>query len=60
MILMLTLLVFSASVTGVLVFGYAGYLAINNQIKDAWRVFAYTLLYLAGLLALIIAAAALF
>jgi len=43
--LMLLLLVFSAAVTGLLVFGYPCYLAINNKIKDALTLLAFTLLY---------------
>jgi hypothetical protein len=44
-VLMLILLVFSAAVTGSIVFGYSAYLALNKQIKEALNVLAYTLLY---------------
>ena len=43
--LMLTLFVFSAAVTGLIVFGYPAYLALNRKIKEAISVLAYTLLY---------------
>ena len=43
--LMLLLFVFSAAVTGSIVFGYPVYLALNQHIKEALFVFAYTLLY---------------
>ncbi|MFH1522704.1 MAG: hypothetical protein ABIE43_02685 [Patescibacteria group bacterium] len=44
-IAILSSLVFSATVTGLLVFGYPAYLALNNKIKEALLVLAYTLLY---------------
>jgi len=44
--LMLALLVFSAAVTGSLVFGYPSYLAlVKNRIKEALTILTYTLLY---------------
>ena len=44
--LMLILLVFSASVTGSLVFGYPAYLAIvKNKIKEGLTVLTYTLIF---------------
>lgn len=51
--LMLALLVFSAAVTGSIVFGYPAYLALKGKIKDALTLLAYTLLYCLGLLILI-------
>ena len=39
----LLLFVFSAAVTGAIVFGYPVYLALNRQIKEALYIFAYTL-----------------
>lgn len=42
---MLLLLVFSAAVTGGLVFGYPVYLAMNKEIKKALQVLAYTLFF---------------
>jgi len=44
--LMLALFVFSAAITGSLVFGYPAYLAlVKNRIKDALTILVYTLLY---------------
>ena len=43
--LMLFLLVFSAAVTGFLVFGYPAYLALHNRIKQALTVLGYTFLF---------------
>jgi len=43
--LMLVLLVFSAAVTGSIVFGYPAYLAWNRKVKEALSVLAYTLTY---------------
>ena len=44
--LMLLLLVFSAAITGSLVFGYPVYLAVvKNKIKEALEILAFTLLY---------------
>ena len=42
---MLLFLVFSASVTGALVFAYPVYLAMNKEIKKALHVLLYTLLF---------------
>ena len=48
---MLCLLVFSAAVTGSIVFGYPAYLAlVKNKIKDALEILAFTLLYLLGII----------
>lgn len=44
-VLMLTLLVFSAAITGLIVFGYPTYLAINKEIKKALQTLLYTLLF---------------
>lgn len=43
-ILMLLLLVFSAAVTGLLVFGYPVYLTLNKKVKEALAVLGYTFL----------------
>lgn len=44
--LILILFVFSAAVTGTLVFGFPAYLAvIKNKIKEAMAILAFTLLY---------------
>jgi len=43
---MLTLLVFSAAITGTLVFGYPVYLVlVKNKIKEALTILAFTLLF---------------
>ena len=45
-VLILVLLVFSAAVTGSIVFGYPAYLFLKNkQTKQALLILAYTLLY---------------
>lgn len=44
-LLILVLLVFSAAVSGSIVFGYPAYLALNKKIKEALSILAYTLLY---------------
>jgi len=44
-IYVLTLLVFSAAVTGALVFGYPVHLALNKKMKEALSVFGFTLLF---------------
>jgi len=51
--LLLILLVFSAAVTGSIVFGYSIYLALNKNIKDSLLLFVYTLLYCLGFFAII-------
>ena len=49
--LMLTLLVFSASITGSLMFGYPIYLAlVKNKIKEALTILAYSLLFTLALI----------
>ena len=51
----LLLFVFSAAVTGSIVFAYPVYLALNQQIKEALSIFAYTILFcLAIIIAVII------
>ncbi len=52
--LWLSLLVFSAAVSGSIVFGYPAYLALNQNIKDALNLIVYTLLYILGLIGIII------
>lgn len=44
--LMLVLLVFSAAVTGLLVFAYPAYLVLNKKIKEALQVLSFTLLFI--------------
>ena len=51
-ILMLFLLVFSAAITGSLIFGYSAFLALNNRIKEALSLLAHTFLF--GFISLII------
>lgn len=53
-VLILTFFVFSAAVTGSLVFGYSAYLVLNQKIKEALTIFAYTLLYCLAILAVIV------
>ena len=43
--LMLFLLVFSAAVTGLLIFGYPAYLVLHGKIKQALKVLGYTFLF---------------
>src|SRR3972149_5419405 len=44
--LILALLVFSAAITGSLVFGYGAYLTlVKNQIREAFTILLYTLLF---------------
>lgn len=49
----LSLLVFSAAVTGSIVFAYPAYLGLNKRIKEALSVLGFTLLYLLGIIAVI-------
>jgi len=44
--LMLVLLVFSAAVTGSLVFAYPAYLSLNKKIKESLQVLGFTLLFI--------------
>ena len=53
-VLVLILLVFSAAITGMIVFGYPAYLALNKRIKEALFVFFYTLLYFLGIIGIMI------
>lgn len=53
-VLILTLLVFSAAITGAIVFGYPAYLVLNRKVKQGLSVFAYTLLYCSGAIAIIL------
>jgi uncharacterized membrane protein YbhN (UPF0104 family) len=53
-VVILTLLVFSAAVTGSIVFGYPAYLVLNKKIKEALSVLAFTLLYCLGIVILIL------
>ncbi len=49
--LILLLLVFSAAITGTLVFGFPAYLAVvKNKIKEAITTLAFTLLYILGII----------
>ena len=53
-VVILALLVFSAAVTGSIVFGYPAYLVLNKKIKQALSVLAFTLLYCLGIVIVII------
>ncbi len=44
-IMILLLLVFSAGITGTLVFGYFAFLMINKEIKRALNILGFTFLY---------------
>jgi len=46
--LMLVIFVFSAAITGSIVFGYPAYLVLNRRVKEALFVLAYTLIYLSA------------
>lgn len=43
--LILVLLVFSAALTGLMVFGYPAYLAMQKRIREALQILGYTFLY---------------
>jgi len=45
MMLMLFLLVFSAAMCGIIVFGYPAYLGMHNRVKEALSVLGYTFMY---------------
>ncbi|KKR54369.1 MAG: hypothetical protein UT91_C0017G0003 [Parcubacteria group bacterium GW2011_GWA2_40_23] len=48
-LIMLTLLVFSASVMGIIIFGYAVVLALDNKLKTAGKVLLWTLVFLVAI-----------
>lgn len=52
--LMLVIFVFSAAITGSLVFGYPALLALNKKVKEAIYVLAYTFLYFVIIILLVI------
>ena len=52
-VLSLIVLVFSAAVTGSLIFGRAAYLALNRRIKEGLSVLGFTLLYCFGIIIII-------
>ena len=52
-LLMLFLLVFSAAISGLLVFGYPAYLMLHKDTKRALTILAYTFLYCLIILILI-------
>ncbi|MBU0646576.1 hypothetical protein KJ611_03875 [Patescibacteria group bacterium] len=56
--IMLSLLVFSAAATGSMVFGYPAFLAANQKVKEAFSVFAYTLVFLLAAMGIILVIAA--
>lgn len=45
---MLSVLVFSVAVSGLIVFGYPAYLALNKRFKEGLTIVAFTLLYALG------------
>lgn len=51
---MLFLLVFSAAITGLLVFGYPVYLGLNKEIKRALLILGYTFLYSVAIILIIL------
>jgi len=53
-ILMLIILVFSAAVSALIVFGRPVYLAINKRIKEAIHILAFTFLYLLAIIGIVI------
>lgn len=53
-LLILVLLVFSAAVSGSIVFGYPAYLALNKKIREALSILAFTLLYCLGIIIIIL------
>jgi len=53
-ILMLIVLVFSAAISALIVFGRPIYLAINKKIKDAMHILAFTFLYLIAIIMIIV------
>jgi len=52
-VFVLTLLVFSAAISGSLIFGYPVYLAIQKDFRQALQVLGYTFLFLLLLLILV-------
>ena len=51
--LMLILLVFSAGVTGSIVFGYPIYLAMHKKVKEALYLLGYTSIYFVVIIAIV-------
>lgn len=51
--MVLTLLVFSAAVSGTLVFGYPAYLLVNKETKRALMILGFTFLFLISFLILV-------
>jgi uncharacterized membrane protein YbhN (UPF0104 family) len=52
-LLILVLLVFSAAVSGSIVFGYPAYLALNKKMKEALSILGFTALYSLGIILII-------
>jgi hypothetical protein len=50
----LIVLVFSAAVTGSIVFGRVAYLSLNGKLKEGLSILAYTLLYCLGIVLIIV------
>ncbi len=53
-VLMLSLLVFSAAITALLIFGLPTYLIINKQVKQALSILGYSFLWLLLIIILIV------
>jgi len=53
-ILMLIILVFSAAISALIVFGRSVYLTINKRIKEAMYILAFTFLYLIAIIMIIV------
>jgi hypothetical protein len=60
LILMLVLLVFSAAITGSIVFGYPAYLALHKKFKEALSILAFTAIYFLGMILIILILIAVF
>jgi len=53
-LLILVLLVFSAAVTGSIVFGYPAYLALHKRFQEALYILAFTAVYFLGIILIIV------
>jgi energy-coupling factor transporter transmembrane protein EcfT len=53
-LLILVLLVFSAAITGSIVFGYAAYLAFHKKVKEALVILGFTALYFLAIIIVIL------
>ena len=53
-VMMLSLLVFSVALVGILLFGFPIYLIINKKVKQALRILGYTFLWLLLIIILVV------